>query len=50
MEELHAEIDQLKQEVETLRTPDFRYMPLAIIVALLSYLYGITLGVYVCPK
>ena len=48
--ELLEENDSLKKQVNELQAPDFRYMPLAIVVAILSYLYGITLGVYVCPK
>jgi hypothetical protein len=49
-EQVFDDIDWLIEEHERLRKPDFRYLPLAVVVVILSYLYGITLGVYMCPK
>lgn len=42
--------ERLQYEVEELRKFDTRYIPLAVVVVILSYLYGITFGVYMCPK
>ena len=41
--------DPVEEETEKPR-PQCPYLPAAIVAVLLSYMYGIVLGVYVCPK
>lgn len=53
MKELIAELQADREsslDLEPTPRVERQYAALAAVVVLLSYLYGITLGVYMCPK